>query len=174
MSNSQTNYSTYGKFKPKNKSKKVIILIFTFIFVFTLCLFWLLNASSSTIVSFCEAKVKSNSTLAVNQSVYEVLSGAVNYKELVDIQEDSSGAVTLISADVMRINLLAYNVAMEVQKSVSEYSKTGIDIPIGTLLSTPIFTGQGFCINFQIMPIGNIICNVRSEFESAGINQTRH
>ena len=47
-------------------------------------------------------------------------------------------------------------------------------IPLGTLLGTDFFAGQGPAVNVGVSGLGNVKTEFISAFRDAGINQTRH
>lgn len=49
-----------------------------------------------------------------------------------------------------------------------------VKIPIGTLSGSPLLAGKGFKVTIRVLPLGSVKCQFVSEFETAGINQTRH
>ena len=46
--------------------------------------------------------------------------------------------------------------------------------PIGTLTGIDLLSGRGVNVRMKIQLYGNVSANLRSNFEGAGINQTRH
>ena len=50
----------------------------------------------------------------------------------------------------------------------------GIVLPLGSALGSGIFSGKGPRVRFEILPVGTVKTTFVTEFESAGINQTRH
>ena len=45
---------------------------------------------------------------------------------------------------------------------------------LGTIIGGPIFSGKGPMIDVMVVPVGNVTTAFESNFEDAGINQTRH
>ena len=54
------------------------------------------------------------------------------------------------------------------------YLKDGVKIPLGSFLGLSLLGGSGPCINLKVIAINNVVSSFTSEFESVGINQTRH
>ena len=57
---------------------------------------------------------------------------------------------------------------------MEKIGEQGLDIPIGTFSGMPILVGRGPSVNIKMMPIGSISSSYKSEFTTAGINQTNH
>jgi len=49
-----------------------------------------------------------------------------------------------------------------------------ISVPLGSALGLTIFAGAGPRIQVRILPVGAVIPRFDTEFQTAGINQTRH
>jgi len=98
----------------------------------------------------------------------------IDYDDIVTIYRDENGIVTSVQTDIAKLNRIFANVSRSVQTQLSELSDEKISIPLGTVLGQTIFAARGPKINIKIIPIGSVETNFKSEFSSAGINQTRH
>ena len=93
-----------------------------------------------------------------------------DYKNIVTIEDDEKNKV--LKTDVVVINKLASDIALETEKRFSNLENQKIQIPAGVLTGNKYLAGSGPKINIKIIPTGNIITEIKSEFESKGINQT--
>lgn len=113
-------------------------------------------------------------TTAVNDTVREKMNdGRYNYDYFVTLQHDANGNVTSISADMARINALS----TEILGDVIEKTKSGdldVGIPLGTLLGSSILLGRGPDIPVRLAVLTTSYATFRNEFESVGINQSKH
>lgn len=164
------------KFQKKQTSKKikktfVILLIFVIILLVAI---YLINSVSPTIVAFSEAKIKSLTTSAVNSAIFDVMLEPLSYGDLITIIKNDQGDITLIQANSIVINKLARDMAQSTETYIEKMGEQDIKIPIGTLSGSPLLAGKGFKITIKVLPLGSVKCQFVSEFESAGINQTRH
>lgn len=169
------NYGALAK-KLKNKMPRrkyaffigIISLIVCFIFVFVN------NVVNPVILSTSEIKVRSLTLKAVNSAVSEVVSESVLYNDLININTNENGDITMISANSILINKLSKELAKTAQAKLEIMGKGGLNIPIGTFSGMPIFVGRGPDVKIKLIPIGSISCTFESDFETAGINQTHH
>lgn len=164
------------KFQKKQTSKKikktfVILLIFVIILLVAI---YLINSVSPTIVAFSEAKIKSLTTSAVNSAIFDVMLEPLSYGDLITIIKNDQGDITLIQANSIVINKLARDMAQSTETYIEKMGEQDIKIPIGTLSGSPLLAGKGFKVTIKVLPLGSVKCQFVSEFESAGINQTRH
>ena len=161
------------KSSPLKKLKKGIILAVIFLVIVVVCIYTL-NSVSPTIVAFSEAKIKSLTTAAVNSAIFEVMLEPISYGTLVSIEKNADGEITLIAANSMIINKLARDMAQSTETYIEKMGEQDVKIPIGTLSGSPLLAGKGFKVTIRVLPLGSVKCQFVSEFETAGINQTRH
>ena len=161
------------KSSPLKKLKKGIILAVIFLVIVVVCIYTL-NSVSTTIVAFSEAKIKSLTTAAVNSAIFEVMLEPISYGDLVSIEKNADGEITLIAANSMIINKLARDMAQSTETYIEKMGEQDVKIPIGTLSGSPLLAGKGFKVTIRVLPLGSVKCQFVSEFETAGINQTRH
>ena len=161
------------KSSPLKKLKKGIILAVIFLVIVVVCIYTL-NSVSPTIVAFSEAKIKSLTTAAVNSAIFEVMLEPISYGDLVSIEKNADGEITLIAANSMIINKLARDMAQSTETYIEKMGEQDVKIPIGTLSGSPLLAGKGFKVTIRVLPLGSVKCQFVSEFETAGINQTRH
>ncbi len=121
-----------------------------------------------------EAEIKSLATQAIGSAVYEVVSQGDLYDNLIEITKDTEGNVSLIQANSIQINLLTRTLTKTATKNLESVGEQGINVPIGTFSGFPILAGRGPSINIKMSPIGAISSSFKSEFTTAGINQTNH
>ena len=123
-------------------------------------------------VAFAEAYSKAVETL--NRAVKLVTENDVTYDELMDATLDAEGRVTLLRADTMRMNELAAETALRAESELNNSENQFVNIPLGAALGIKTLSGFGPRMTMQILPVGAVHASFDTEFESAGINQTRH
>ena len=80
----------------------------------------------------------------------------------------------MISANIITVNEIISDVAIQIQEELNREENSSFNIKLGSLTGTKIFSGTGPNIKIKIQTIGNLDTDLRSEFESKGINQTLH
>ena len=96
------------------------------------------------------------------------------YTDLVVINKDNDGNINSIHADTATLNKIVSNIATNIQKNIDSQENKDIYIRLGTFTGITLLSGRGPKVPIRISSIGNIDTNIKSEFESAGINQTIH
>ena len=163
----------YHPKKHRNKFKKIFLLVTIFIIILLISNY-LFKSISPTIVAFSEAKIRSLTMSAINSAIFNVMSEPLTYGELIRIIKNDSGEITLIEANSIVINKLARDMAQATETYIEKIGEQDVEIPIGTLSGSTLLAGKGFNVTIKILPLGSVKCQFISEFESAGINQTRH
>ena len=80
----------------------------------------------------------------------------------------------MMQANSILMNEIASKVALEIQSEMKKIKTTSTYIPIGTALGSPLLAKYGPTIKVSIEPIGTVTVDFGTDFESSGINQTRH
>ena len=135
---------------------------------------WYVNASLRPVLEgLASARVESAAARAMNEAILEVLGGAVT-GELLAARESNAGHISLLTADAGKLNLLAADCAAKAQERIMDLGEQGVSVPLGTLSGVPMLAGLGPRLTFRFTPVGMVQSAFRSEFRSAGINQTLH
>ncbi len=114
-------------------------------------------------------------TKAVNEAVTAAFSeGKPAYNDLVTLTTAEDNSITSLAANTTAINLLKSRVSVAVLDRIGAQKRLTVSIPLGTLLGSHYFTGRGPFVRMPIGISGSVLTDIKSEFTSAGINQTRH
>lgn len=95
------------------------------------------------------------------------------YGDFADVKYDSSGRVTAIEAVPENINKVQSELALMINERL-EQSGEYAEIPVGSLTGSYMLAGKGFNIRLRICPARKATVSLRSDFTSAGNNQTCH
>ena len=87
---------------------------------------------------------------------------------------DSGGQIRLIQANTPEMNRLASRASLTAQEKIASLEQQSLYVPLGSALGMTIFAGAGPLIEVRILPVGAVHAGFSTEFETAGINQTRH
>lgn len=129
---------------------------------------------SQTMLDMAFAEAYSMAVETLNRAVKLVTENEVEYAELVDAQTDAQGRVTMLRADTMRMNELAAKTALMAEDELNSVENQVVRIPLGAALGIRSLSGFGPKMSMQILPVGAVHASFDTDFESAGINQTRH
>jgi sporulation protein yunB len=165
-------YCSYRRRRRKVKWKR-IFKIFLVIALIAACFAYYKTRIATTIIDYTFAEIESKVTASVNKAVLLNLD-AVSYDDLVTVEKNAAGDITLMSADSMKINRINREIAVSAQALITAACDAGVDVPIGALSGIVYVSGLGPTVTMDILSAENVICSFYSEFEGMGINQTRH
>ena len=158
---------------PRRKTRRRIVFALV-AFFFIAIIVWMHRNVTAILKSVSEATMRSITTVAVNDAIYYTLSDQVRYEDLVTVLSDAEGNISAITANSFQINRIARDTAYMSQQNLKKMSEDGIEIPLGAFTGVEAWAGLGPRIRLPIIPISNVECRFVSQFENAGINQTKH
>ncbi len=161
------------KYKQKKLSIKIKILI---IVAFVSIIAVLLDKQMRPLIkSVVFSQAQTVSTNVINQVVADELSRLdIDYSDIIDIQKDADGKILAVSTDMKKVNSLKSLMTLSIQDKISAMEVQKTKIPLGTFTGTEILNGRGPKIPIDVSMSGSVIMDFKSEFVSAGINQTKH
>ena len=127
------------------------------------------------VLSLAQAQARAMAVRILNEAAAELLaSGEVTYDVLMHVTADESGRVRLIQANTPEMNRLASRVSLISQEKLQSTRDQVVRIPLGSALGMTLFAGAGPKVEVHILPVGSVHAEFRTDFQTAGINQTRH
>ncbi len=166
-------YAPKKQVKKRRRKRWLIILVSTLVALLGIFIHFQRNVTR-VLLSISEATMRASTTVAVNDAVYYTLSDEMRYEDLVTIHRDNEGNIISVAANPLKINKIARDTASISQSNLKNLSLNGIPVPLGALTGIEAFAGVGPNIHFRIIPVSSVSCHFSSEFESVGINQTKH
>ena len=151
----------------KSKRRKLLLVA-----VSALVLWGILSETglSSVTQELTETVTRGYLLSAMQQAVKEELQG--EERNFVAVNRTGSGEISAVSADITALNDLKAGVLTRLSKSLN--GKATAHIPIGSLTSIGIFNGRGPKVPVKLKLEGTADIAFRTEFSSAGINQSCH
>lgn len=156
-------------FYTNNKNAKKFFSIFIIILIAVLTFYTLFKSINPMFEELCVEKARQLGTYIMNNASNIILDNT-NYSNIVTIEKDGNNNV--LKTDVVVINKIASDIALEAEKQFKELEKDTIKIPVGALTGNKLLAGRGPDINIKVIPAGNILTEIKNEFEAQGINQT--
>lgn len=154
------------------KRKKLILWIIALLILGLYIYKYIDKNIRPSIVAISEVRARQVTAQVINNTIKEKIKRDINYNDLIFVKYDSQGKVSLMQANTILMNNIASEVALEVQKELKEISETTIKVPLRNAFDTHIVNLPS--LNIKIVPQGSVAVDFATEFESTGINQTRH
>jgi sporulation protein YunB len=118
-------------------------------------------------------------TNAVNQIVSDAVNEAIDrgtfqYDRMISFEKDNDGKITAVKSNMPELNRLQSAILDEVLSRIDQVSTRDLSIPLGSLTRSNLLAGRGPLVTVRMQSIGSSEADLRNEFTSAGINQTKH
>ena len=155
--------------------KKANILIFfvSLLVIFNILLYSFDKIITPTLLAVSDAEIRARCMEIINKVILDEYSKAFNYDDIIHVDKDNEGNIVMLKADTLKMNRIACNVSIDAQKKLREFGQYGIKVPLGYIFKNNLLSYLGPSIKVKMQPVGSIETKYHSEFESAGINQTR-
>lgn len=161
-------------FKRRRPYKQVFIVIVAMMLIGGILTF-LDHKLRTVFFEIAEYKAVQIATEAMQLSLQkEATEQQVQYQDLINIHKDTQGRITIMQANTMKVNKIASSTTLAVQKSLEDLKRQTFSVPLGQVLGVPLFANHGPRLSYSIMPVGTVRYRLIDQFDSAGINQTRH
>ena len=147
----------------------------TFLLLLIVLLFYAMAQLRPLLTSLATTRVSNTVNRIVYDAVNEAIdSGEIQYDKLVSYEKDNEGKVTMVRSNMAAFNRLQANILDIILTRIDQVSARELSIPIGSLSGFPLLAGRGPRISVRMESVGSSNAHFENEFESAGINQTKH
>lgn len=160
-------------FKELNSKNAKRIKIIAIILIALLVAILIVKAIEPVINKQSIVVAKSIATKISNEQATLVMAN-YKYQDLCSIEKDENGNIKMIKSNIIPVNEIISDVAVKIQNELNKTQDGEVFIRLGTLTGSKFLSGRGPKVNFKIVTIGNVETDLKSEFSSAGINQTLH
>ena len=162
-------YSCSSEKKTLRKTFKTAIIV-----IIAVLVFWtIFNSISPLLEELCKNKARSISTIISNDQATKVMS-RYDYDDLVTIHKGESNNITMVESNIIVMNEIISDIAIKIQEDFNNMDSQDLYIRLGTFTGSKILSGRGPKIPIRISSIGEVLTDFKSEFTSAGVNQTLH
>ena len=139
------------------------------------CILFVEENLTRMVLSLAQAQARSLAVRTLNEAAAELLSsGEITYDTLMHVTADESGRVRLIQANTPQMNRLAAKVSLMSQEKLQATRDQVVRVPLGSALGMTLLAGVGPNIEVHVLPVGSVQAAFHTDFQTAGINQTRH
>lgn len=161
--------------RPKNPKKCRLLLRLAAVAAVLVFLLWQGERNLTRLtLSLADARARALAVTALNTAADEVLSAGTSYEQLMLVSRDDKGQVRLIQANTQALNLLATSVSLAAQARLEALESQTVSVPLGSVLGLTLLAGMGPVLQVHILPVGTVVSSIKTDFQTAGINQTRH
>lgn len=158
----------------RRKKYKRITIVFIIFFIIIYSLYKMDRDLKPIVMALCDAEARVIAAETINKTIRDEFVNKISYDDLMTVKTDKDGNVVMIQANTVELNRIGSDIALSVQKKILDIGVKGGSIPIGALTKNDLISYYGPKIKFSMKPVGSVASSYRSQFEAAGINQTRH
>ncbi|MDF2685597.1 MAG: putative secreted protein [Clostridia bacterium] len=168
------------RFRNKNKkgSRKIsrFLLFLLFAFIFTVILYtYIENKLTPIVKTIALTRANAIATGAISEVVNDELDiENFKYEDIISFEKDTAGSITALKTNVLLANRLKAKLSLAVLNKIMSVEISEISIPLGNIVNGEILSGRGPRIVIKLIPVGSVEANIKNQFTSGGINQTRH
>ncbi len=153
------------------RKTKIFIIVF---FIFVIIISYYVFVMSPIIKTYSAQETKAITERAVNMAVSNVINRTLSYDTLIDINYSQTGEIVSFSANQYEINTITREIVKETQYLMKNAGQNGLPIKLGTFSGMPFLIDKGPIVRLNLVPVGVVSGKFSSEFNSVGINMTKH
>lgn len=167
-------YTKKPKMRFQIKHPKLILGIIAICVLFNSILYFFDKNILPAVLTIGEEQLKREATKIINETALDIYSNQFDYSDMIIIEKDNDGNITMLRADTVKLNYLSSKLILASNDKFGKLQEMGLEVPLGYMTKNLVFYNLGPKVNIKMTQIGNITSSYESVFESAGINQTRH
>ena len=167
-------YTKKPKMRFQVKHPKLILGIIDICVLLNSILYFFDKNILPAVLTIGEEQLKREATEIINETALDIYSNQFDYSDMIIIEKDNDGNITMLRADTVKLNYLSSKLILASNDKFGKLQEMGLEVPLGYMTKNLVFYNLGPKVNIKMTQIGNITSSYESVFESAGINQTRH
>lgn len=144
------------------------------VLLFTSAVMLLEHNLTRVTLALAQAQARTLAQNILGAAADAVVQDGIPYDELMIISRDDTGRVRLLQANTAAMNDLSARAGAAAEAYFAQTDEHSVQIPLGSMFGLTLLAGAGPEIDVKVLPVGSVSARFDTEFESAGINQTRH
>ena len=160
--------------RPERGSGRLLALV-TGVGLALAVIFLIDSALRPTLTALARARVENAVTRIVNDAVDGTLtSEAISYSDLVTLEKDAAGQVSVLAANTAQLNALRTEILGKVLAQVEQLDSQELGVPLGSLTGFATASDLGPVLPVRVLTAAVPTADFENVFTSTGINQTLH
>ncbi len=155
------------------KKTKSFVLFLVLIIIFSSITTIYIQVVKPILINFTKSNAYSLALQATEQAIRQNIEN-ISYDNIISERKNENGKIVALCANTRELNRISNTLAINIEENISKIEESYIKIPIALFFNTGIFGGAGVRIKIKTVPLGDTKIECFSEFDSIGINQTRH
>ena len=160
----------------RNKFILILIRILCLNFIVIIMFFILFECKARDLVhNLVDNELEIHAMNAIDEAVYDVLSEyPVEYTSLITSEKSENGSVNALYTNTISMNRLKSQMSLMINENISNTHNARVGVPAGAFTGLVLLSNFGPDIYVALTLDGSVNTTIKSEFISAGINQTMH
>ena len=155
--------------------KRLFVFLFIVLMILGLFICSYSKNVDDVINSYANNYVSNMLVKLLYESINEYLSEkGVEYFDIVRIEKDTNGNVETLTVNSGILNRIRSESTVILVDKLEKLSTKDFFIPLGNIVGSRLFSGVGPNIKIKIIPLGYVSSEMKNEFYSVGINQSKH
>ncbi len=160
-------------FHTKKGKKRAAFIIFSFIIICGCAVvIFSFVALRSSVTKMAKSRAKEIALNTINKAISQNMSEDILYSDFARFTYSAEGNVTSVENNLSKISKRSADLALAIGEAIGGISKEKLSIPLGSLSGVDILYGMGPDVPLEIKPYGYADAELKTNFYSAGINQT--
>ncbi len=155
-----------------SKTYRFSYLILLFVILIAIVFFAFNRQVSKHMGEICEYKGRNTAAEIVTNAIADEMKKET--ADYINISRDDSGKITSVETNSTAVNDLQNRLTSSINSELSKMSSKQVSVALGSLSGVAFFSGRGPDINLKLRQVGAVDTKIKSEFVSAGVNQTKH
>ncbi len=162
----------------KRKVKKRFSILFIILLLVLIIGFVFLKTDKNLrilILESAESKIGMLMSDCANTAVNKAIkANDITYSDIIRVTRDEENSITSLQTDINSLNMIRTEIDHLFSKEMENNSLVVLNLPIGSIIGNEYTIGRGPCIKYELEVSVNTSTDYKSQFYSAGINQTLH
>lgn len=160
----------YVRIRKKSAKRKILFAILSLFLIFAVSIVAINRRLDPIVSDIAREQIKNSVSRLVSETVKERALGG----EYINVTY-SGGAVSSITTDTAALNALEADIISDISEKLSRVESYDVHISFSNLFDDEIIFGNStLSVKANVLPVSSVSADVRSELESAGINQTHY
>ncbi len=168
-----SNETIYKKRHKISKKKRRFFVCLILVLVGFICYFYS-KIVCENVFNIISEKCYSISAEVVNTAVKNSSAMNVGYDGLIRMEKNKDGDIVAISANSNKINFISREIEAITKSELDNVLKNGIEVPLMAFSGIQALSGYGNSVKVKTINVSSVVCDFKSNFKSAGLNQTLH
>lgn len=160
--------------KKKRRLRRLVRMLLLAVLLLTVLFLIMQKNLQGVILDMAHARAEAMAVAYIHEATRSLMTGETTYADMITVHTDEKGQVTWLEANTVEMNRLSTEAALRTQKQLDSADAQSVSIPLGAALGIPFLSALGPKVPVRIVPVSAVSAAFFTEFESAGINQTRH